>query len=285
MSQDTNVENLIINKLTKAQYESITNPDPTQLYFITDEVISSSDVVNALGYTPYNSTNPSGYITSADLPTVDQTYDATSANAQSGVAIAGAGFLKNTATGLYSISVDGNATTKNHAINIGFNSTSDIASIAIGSNSTSGSNGISLGSQAKAGSFCVAIGSNAKTGTSVVNAIQLGSNSTNTESNTFYVSFNGSNEALGLNYKLLDGTTGLIPDARISSNIQRTLVSGTNIKTINNNSILGSGNLTLDGLPTQTGQGGKFLTTDGTDASWADIPLPTYDDINERITW
>ena len=42
MSQDTNVENLIINKLTRAQYESITTPDPTQLYFVTDEGVSIS---------------------------------------------------------------------------------------------------------------------------------------------------------------------------------------------------------------------------------------------------
>lgn len=53
-----------------------------------------------------------------------------------------------------------------------------------------------------------------------------------------------------------------------NSKFQEPLVSGTNIKTINNNSILGSGNLTLNGLPTQTGNNGKFLTTDGTDASW-----------------
>ena len=52
---------------------------------------------------------------------------------------------------------------------------------------------------------------------------------------------------------------------------QDALVSGTNIKTINNNSILGSGNLDINGLPTQTGQSGKFLTTDGTDASWANV--------------
>ena len=59
---DTNVQNLIINKLTKTQYEEIQDPDPTQLYFTTDEVISSSDVVAALGYTPYNgTTNPNGY--------------------------------------------------------------------------------------------------------------------------------------------------------------------------------------------------------------------------------
>lgn len=58
----------------------------------------------------------------------------------------------------------------------------------------------------------------------------------------------------------------------LNSNKQATLVSGTNIKTINNNSILGSGNLTLDGLPSQTSQSGKFLTTNGTTASWANIP-------------
>lgn len=53
-----------------------------------------------------------------------------------------------------------------------------------------------------------------------------------------------------------------------NAKFQAPLVSGTNIKTLNGNSILGSGDLTLDGLPSQTGQSGKFLTTDGTTASW-----------------
>lgn len=54
--------------------------------------------------------------------------------------------------------------------------------------------------------------------------------------------------------------------------VQATLVSGTNIKTINGNSLLGSGDITISGggsLPTQTGNATKFLTTDGTNASWA----------------
>jgi hypothetical protein len=50
---------------------------------------------------------------------------------------------------------------------------------------------------------------------------------------------------------------------------QATLVSGTNIKTVNNNSLLGSGNIDIDALPSQTGHAGEFLTTDGTTASWA----------------
>ena len=37
MSQDTNVQSLIINKLTKQQFDNIQSPDPTQLYFITDD--------------------------------------------------------------------------------------------------------------------------------------------------------------------------------------------------------------------------------------------------------
>lgn len=52
---------------------------------------------------------------------------------------------------------------------------------------------------------------------------------------------------------------------------QDKLVSGTNIKTINNTSLLGSGNISIDGLPSQTSQSGKFLTTNGTDASWASL--------------
>lgn len=50
--------------------------------------------------------------------------------------------------------------------------------------------------------------------------------------------------------------------------VQETLISGTNIKTINNTSILGSGNLDIDALPSQTGNAGKFLKTDGINASW-----------------
>lgn len=53
---------------------------------------------------------------------------------------------------------------------------------------------------------------------------------------------------------------------------QDALVSGTNIKTINSTSLLGSGDISIPVLPSQSGNTGKFLTTDGTDASWATIP-------------
>ena len=59
---------------------------------------------------------------------------------------------------------------------------------------------------------------------------------------------------------------------------QATLVSGTNIKTINSTSILGSGNIDIGSLPSQSGNSGKFLTTNGTTASWADTTKVTIRD-------
>ena len=56
---------------------------------------------------------------------------------------------------------------------------------------------------------------------------------------------------------------------------QATLVSGTNIKTINNESLLGSGNLTVSGLPTvsATDNGKVLMVVNG---AWAVTSLPTY---------
>lgn len=75
----------------------------------------------------------------------------------------------------------------------------------------------------------------------------------------------------------LDGVTSSIQTQL--NNKQATLVgsgTGQNIKTINNNNIVGTGNITIDSLPAQSGNSGKFLTTDGTDASWAVVDaLPT----------
>ena len=164
MSQDTNVENLIINKLTKAQFESITTPDPTQLYFITDDNgLSSLDDISL-------STLTNGQVLQ---------YNATTQKWENSAASSG---TWGSITGTLSDQTD------------------------------------------------------------------------------LQTALNGK---------------------------QATLVSGANIKTINNNSLLGSGNIDIDSLPSQTGQSGKFLTTDGTDASWATvtIPTPTYDSTNERITW
>ena len=44
MSQDTNLQNLIINKLTKAQYDTIT-PSTTELYLVTDDIGVTADEI------------------------------------------------------------------------------------------------------------------------------------------------------------------------------------------------------------------------------------------------
>jgi hypothetical protein len=252
MSQDTNVNNLIINTLTKAQFDTIT-PSATELYLVTDDSgITGSDVITALGYTPYNSTNPNGYITgsalngyakTADLATVatsgsyndltdkpyipsgvvvDQTFDSTSQNAQSGVAIAGAGFLRNTATGDYSLELLGSTNGTSRATAIGYGSFASIAGTAFGVGAgASGSNSSALGwASAASGSRSIVLGAVAKA--TAQDAIQIGTG-TNSTAKTLQVGFNGEN--LGTetySYILLDGTTGLIPDARLSSNIART---------------------------------------------------------------
>ena len=73
----------------------------------------------------------------------------------------------------------------------------------------------------------------------------------------------------GTNIKTINSNS-LLGSGNVS--VQPTLVSGTNIKTINNNSLLGSGNISIDSLPAQTGQSGKFLTTNGSSASWSTLP-------------
>lgn len=62
-----------------------------------------------------------------------------------------------------------------------------------------------------------------------------------------------------------------VPTAAADISAQETLVSGTNIKTINGNSVLGSGNLTIQtgsSLPPMSGNSGKLLTNDGSSAFW-----------------
>ena len=76
----------------------------------------------------------------------------------------------------------------------------------------------------------------------------------------------------------------------LNANKQDILVSGTNIKTINNESLLGSGNITIQGggggdsLPDQTGHAGDYLTTDGINVSWGDAESTSTIDIDTTVS-
>lgn len=117
--------------------------------------------------------------------TVDQTYDATSSNAQSGTAVAEAlltisGGLENTATGTNSLTILGTATNTNNSVNIGYGSS-----------------------------------------VSDDNSIALGYGATSTSSSEFVVGF-GFNRITPISYKLLDGATGKIPNDRINVDVNPT---------------------------------------------------------------
>lgn len=77
---------------------------------------------------------------------------------------------------------------------------------------------------------------------------------------------------------ILDGATIDVNELNtldgVESNVQTQLnakLESSDLKTVNGNSLVGEGNITIDSLPSQTGQSGKFLTTDGTNASWATL--------------
>lgn len=132
--------------------------------------------------------------------TVDQTYDPTSTNAQSGTAVAEAvaPALKNTATGTNSLTILGRPTSKNYSINLGYNSYAyEPFSVAIGGNAAAMENSVAIG-----------YGANVS---SVKNSIQLGKG-TNSTAKTLQV----------YSYPLLDGNTGLIPPERLGTGYDAT---------------------------------------------------------------
>lgn len=113
--------------------------------------------------------------------TVDQTYNSTSANAQSGVAINGAGFLKNSATGSNSLTILGNATGYQNSVNIGaVSKVGGSGGTAIGYNArTDYSNGVAVGYEAYANGSAVCIGHptvtvNGRKGACNTNTIAIG---------------------------------------------------------------------------------------------------------------
>ncbi len=195
--------------------------------------------------------------------TVDQTFDGTSANAQSGVAITGAKFLKNEATQSgSSIILQGTIKNKSYAIGIGVNNSAyDYCTVVGATAETGGSYSTAIGYYARSSGtystalgngtyanaqYSLAVGSGATTSQTLATAVgtsslasgtratALGSDATasgnyaiqigygtNNTANTLNVGFWNSTNT-HYNWQLLDGATGLIPDARISTNIART---------------------------------------------------------------
>lgn len=144
----------------------------------------------------------------------------------------GGGGIQNTATGTDSLTILGNATSSDSSVNIGdYTSATGDYAVAVGAGAGASSGSVAVGYQAQTegsdniavgrdtyidsdASSSVAIGNGASVtgeGNTIANSIQLGSG-TNSTANSLQVG----------SYELLDTSTGLIPDARISTNIART---------------------------------------------------------------
>ena len=167
-----------------------------------EEISKINEIIDNYGTVKtVNNTSPdsNGNVTIQTGGTVDQTYSASSANAQSGVAINGAKFIQNTATGTNSLTINGTASSATSALNIGATSTAGGGySVAVGYYAASN------------GARTTSIGYGARIGGSTADAIQIG-NGTNSTAKTLSVGFYNTG-----NYPLLDGATGLIPLDRIS---------------------------------------------------------------------
>lgn len=171
-------------------------------------------------------------------------------------------YIKNTANGSGSVTILGTPANGANAVNIGNGAYTAGYAVSIGNSASSnGGYSISIGSGANTyGASSVAIGRGAKTNSSSAEnalalgrqaeanakgAIQLGKG-TNTTANSMAIGFadiDGNGTAAS--YSMLDGTTGLIPDARISSNIARTSAIPTATSDlINNSGFIGPNDLT-----------------------------------------
>jgi len=208
--------------------------------------------------------------------TVDGTQQTTVEGALGAVnTLAGKG-LANKATGTNSLTILGTATTTSNSINIGASSkaVSHSGQVAIGNSAWSqGSSATALCSQASAldnnaiaiGAYCtaskpssIAIGGDSTPAMATKNsAIQLGAGTNNT-----------ANSLQVFSYQLLDGSTGKIPAERLDNALpSQTDQSG---KFLTTNGTAASW-ATVESLPSQSGQSGKYLTTDGTSASWGSV--------------
>lgn len=182
------------------------------------------------------------------------------------------GFLENTATGNNALTILGNSTASAAGLNIGTYSTcSGNNSIAIGNGDSS------TNCTTATGAGSIAIGYKAKATSTFSMQIGEGTNST---SHSLSIGFNYNNSTL--NYKLLDGTTGLIPDARISTNIARTsqIPSTSGLANTSLSNLSSTGKKVIDGQWVQSYHG-SLVTATSAGSSQASIssylPSDNYD--------
>ena len=178
--------------------------------------------------------------------------------------------LVNTATGTNSVTILGTAASGSGATNVGVSTFADYNGTSLGWYARTDMDGVAIGRSASSkasvgsGQYGIAIGSLAKT--TAFHAIQFGcvnGATTNNDANTFKVAnANGNYEILSAN--------GTIPTDRFTTT---PVADGSYVPTLTISSGVATRSWAAPagGLPSQTGHSGEFLTTDGTDASWATV--------------
>lgn len=227
---------------------------------ITSITIASSDVTSALGYTPADQASLATVATSGDytdlinIPTVDQTYDGTSTNAQSGTAVAfaiGAAIsttYKAAGSTLFanlpalSSAIEGNV----YNITDSFTTTADFVE---GAGNTYG-----------AGTNIVCINTAASGQIAVYKWDVLGGFVDQLPSQT------------GQSGKFLTTNGSTTSWVNVPTEIPSQSGNSGKYLTTNGTSVSWA---TVDALPSQTGNANKFLTTNGTSASWSNPVVAT----------
>ena len=257
--------------------------------------ITSSDVTTALGYTPYNSSNPDGYITSADLPTNHVTTDTAQTISADKTFTGVTKFQNGSAEGCVILGADAsNTTVSNNTRKLGrmiFHTQENTVNCAfVSTDSQSSINYVEFGGRIGDTTntspdrinFTIAKTHNTTTNSEKQLALSITPNGADFTVQPTYNNVNLATETWVTNQGYLtsvptatasslgvvkpDGTTitidanGVISGASQGANtdlsnlsvtgeahFQVPLVSGTNIKTINNQSLLGSGNIDIQG--------------------------------------
>jgi hypothetical protein len=158
-----------------------------------------------------------------------------------------------------------------------------MARIDIKSNGTGGGGGsgtvtsVSIAT-GTSGTNVNATGTVTTAGTLTVNIPTASATNTGKLSNTDWSTFNGKQAALvsGTNIKTVNSTT-LLGSGNLA--VQDVLVSGTNIKTINGSTVLGSGNLVVSGTPAGSTSEVQFNNAGAFDSD----PNFIWDDTNKRL--
>lgn len=289
---ETSVTQLKINKLTKAQYDSITTPSATELYFVKDEAIDYNDLINTPDLATVATTGD--YEDLINLPQITQSNwdqnDSTqidyiknkpdiptttdSITSGSNAALTSGGAYTNLVSNVTSNGNNILKVTKNGITN---NITIDNVTTATNAiNATTATTASKLGSTTVGGTT-TPIYLNAGTPTALSYTIAKSVPADAKFTDHEYSIFSGASASSA-------GTAGLVkaPTAGQQDYYLKGDGNWSSISVLPSQSGHSGEYLMTNGtavswaavatLPTQSGQSGKYLTTNGTTASWANIP-------------